>query len=303
MGEGHADFFEGVHMLSYVFYFLLIFSLVCWVEWPGLWLPNSLIIRKDPATELEGWLKAYNWGHRQELQTVGALPQYKFYGVLIENLLDLARRMGGHYQESFLFLREGLQRDKQFEKKLRETLTGIFFQMGAMMFLTWLFIIGALMLVDVKVKPMSLVLIFSWQCLGLLILPMILRYLRARYFGDIGKLWKIFFILRSLQKVPLSRSEILTAAGVQDLKLIKQKSLEDLVVKLKELCQKVLKLGSSYEEDLKYLMEELRFQEKWHFELFEKRLTVIKLALLSLFFLPSYLAFIFLLLSDLMALM
>jgi hypothetical protein len=64
-----------------------------------------------------------------------------------------------------------------------------------------------------------------------------------------------------------------------------------------------LKLGSSYEEDLKYLMEELRFQEKWHFELFEKRLTVIKLALLSLFFLPSYLAFIFLLLSDLMALM
>jgi hypothetical protein len=50
-------------------------------------------------------------------------------------------------------------------------------------------------------------------------------------------------------------------------------------------------------------MDELRFQEKWHFELFEKRLMVIKLGLMSIFFLPSYLAFIFLLLGDLMQLM
>ncbi len=290
-------------MLSYAFYFVLIFALIYWIERPTLLFPNSLIIRKDPATELEGWLKAYHWGHRQELQMGGGLPQYKFYGAVIENLLELARRMGGHYQESFLLLREGLQSDKQFEKKLRETVIGISLQMGAMMFLTWLFIAGALMLVDVKVRPLSLLLIFTWQCLGLLILPVMLRHLRVRYFGDIGKLWKILFTLRSLQKVPLSRSEILTLAGVQDLNYIKQKSLEELVHKLKEMCQKVLKLGCSYDEDLKYLMEELRFQEKWHFELFEKRLTVIKLALLSLFFLPSYLAFIFLLLSDLMALM
>ena len=40
-----------------------------------------------------------------------------------------------------------------------------------------------------------------------------------------------------------------------------------------------------------------------YFELFEKRLMVVKLGLLSLFFLPAYLAFIFLLLGDLMALM
>ena len=73
--------------------------------------------------------------------------------------------------------------------------------------------------------------------------------------------------------------------------------------KLKETCQKALKIGSSYDDEVKYLMEELRFQEKWHFELFEKRLTVIKLSLLSVFFLPSYLAFIFLLLGDLMATM
>ena len=62
-------------------------------------------------------------------------------------------------------------------------------------------------------------------------------------------------------------------------------------------------MGGSYEEEVLTLMSELRFQEKWHFELFEKRLMVIKLGLMSIFFLPSYLAFIFLLLGDLLTLM
>jgi hypothetical protein len=75
------------------------------------------------------------------------------------------------------------------------------------------------------------------------------------------------------------------------------------VDKLIETCQRALQVGGSYTDDVMALMEELRFQEKWHFELFEKRVTVIKLGLLAIFFLPSYLAFIFLLLGDLMTLM
>src|SRR5690606_32412525 len=105
-----------------------------------------------------------------------------------------------------------------------------------------------------------------------------------------------------LVKVPLSRTEILTIAGVMEIKSIKQKTLSHIVEKLKETCQKALQQGGSYEEEVLSLMNELRFQEKWHFELFEKRLMVIKLGLMSLFFLPSYLAFIFLLLGDLLSL-
>jgi hypothetical protein len=111
----------------------------------------------------------------------------------------------------------------------------------------------------------------------------------------------MLYILNSLAKVPLSRTEVLSVAGVGELKSITQVSLSHLVDKLKEICQRALQLGGSYEDDVESLMNELRFQEKWHFELFEKRLVVIKLVLLSVFFLPSYLAFIFLLLGDLLA--
>lgn len=95
----------------------------------------------------------------------------------------------------------------------------------------------------------------------------------------------------------------MAVAGVTKLKNISQKSLEPIVEKLKETCQRALQQGGSYEEEIVSQMGELRFQEKWHFELFEKRLMVIKLGLLAIFFLPSYLAFIFLLLGDLMTLM
>jgi hypothetical protein len=290
-------------LVNYLLYFCLIAFLVYWVEVSTVLIPNSLIIRKDPGEDLETWLKKFNWSNRQELSDPGKLPKYKFYSDVVEVLLELARKMGGNYQEGLLFLRDGLQLDRQFEKKIKEVTLGMWLQMGLMMLLTWTFIFGALSLVDIKVSTLHLIFIFLWQAIGLSFLPFTLRYFRKKYFGDIGKIWKMLFVLRSLVKVPLSRTEVLTMAGVQELMEIKQKSLQTIVLKLKESCQKTLKLGTSYEEEVKYLMEELRFQEKWHFELFEKRLTVIKLALLSVFFLPSYLAFIFLLLGDLMALM
>ncbi len=289
--------------MNYVVYIGFIIILIYWIELPQSVLSNSLIIRKNPAEELDNWLKKFNFGNRQELSDPGKLPDYKFYTEVVEVLLQLARKMGGSYQEAILFLREGLQVDRQFEKKIREATLGMWLQMALMMVLTWTFIFAALSLVEVKVSSIKLMMIFSWQAAGLSALPFLMKYFRQKYFGDIGKIWKMLFVLRSLVKVPLSRTEVLTIAGVQELNSIKQKSLLTLVTKLKESCQKTLKVGTSYEEDVKYLMEELRFQEKWHFELFEKRLTVIKLALLSLFFLPSYLAFIFLLLGDLMALM
>ena len=289
--------------MSYILYLIVIVALIIWLETPQFVPANLLIMRKHPADELEAWLKKFNWGSRQEITEVTRLPIYKFYTEIVEVILNLARKMGGNYQESLLFLREGLQVDRQFEKKIKEATLGIWLQMGLMMGLTWIFIFGALSLVDVKVSSLYLFCIFLWQAVGLSLLPFVLTWLRKKYFGDIGCLWKMLFVLNSLGKVPLSRTEIFTLAGVGELKNITQKSLAGLVLKLKETCQKALKIGGSYEEEVKYLMEELRFQEKWHFELFEKRLVVIKLTLLSIFFLPSYLAFIFLLLGDLMALM
>jgi hypothetical protein len=290
-------------MLSVTFYIVLIIGLVAWVEMKDVATANSLIIKKNAGEELENWLKKFNWGNRQELQATGRLPSYKFYSEVVEILLSLARKMGGSYQDSIIFLREGLQADRQFEKKLKEMIMGTWIQMIMMVLLTWGFILGALNLVEVKVATSKLFLIAGWQGLGMSFLPFMIAFYRKRFFADIGKLWKMFYVLRSLTKVPLSRTEILTLAGVGEIKTIKQKSLTHIVDKLKETCQKALQMGGSYEEDILGLMAELRFQEKWHFELFEKRLMVIKLALMSIFFLPSYLAFIFLLLGDLLTLM
>lgn len=289
--------------MSWIFYIALIIFLIYWIESPALVGTNLLIMRPNQGELLENWLKKFHWGNRAEIQEKSSLPKYKFYSDVIEVLLSLARRMGGNYQDALLFLREGLQSDRQFEKKLREIILGTWMQMLLMMTLTWAFIIGSLQIVDVRVSLIKLFFILTWQCLGLISLPLLIKYFRQKYFCDIGILWKILFILKSLSKVPLARSEVLSMAGVADLKQIKQKSLGHIVEKLKSTCQKALQVGGAYEEEIHYLMNELRFQEKWHFELFEKKLAVVKLGLLAFFFLPSYLAFIFLLLGELLTLM
>lgn len=288
-------------MFTVMFYLVLIALLAWWVE-ASVALPiNPLIKRKDPAAELEEWLKKFHWGNRQNLQATGNLPVYKFYSEVVEVILNLARKMGGSYQDSLIFLREGLVSDRQFEKRLREAYVGTWLQMGLMVALTWTFILGSLFITELSIPFAKLFFIAAWQALGLLGLPAILSFYRKRFFGDIGRLWKMFYVLNSLGKVPLARSETLTLAGIRDLSEIKQKSLSHIVEKLRSTCERILKVGGSYEAEIKSLMEELRFQEKWHFELFEKRLTVIKLAILSIFLLPSYLMFIFILLGDLMA--
>lgn len=281
----------------------MILALVHWVEGRFYIHPNSLIKRTNPAEDLERWLESFKWSGHRGLEGHVQMPHYKYYGEVINILLGLARKLGGSYHESFLYLREGLQLDQQFEKKVKEVTWGLYLQMGMMMVLTWIFIFLSLRIVNISMSSIHLLAIFCWELLGLFSLPVILRSLRKRYFGDIGKLWQVLFILRALQKIPLSRSEVFRFAGVKSLSEITQKKLSPLVSKLKETAERALKLGASYEEDINYLMGELRFQEKWHFELFEKRLVVIKLVLLSVFFLPSYLAFIFLLLGDLMDLM
>jgi hypothetical protein len=290
-------------MLSLIIYLFLVFCLVYWIEGPLPRFANLSILKGHSADELEAWLKKFHWDHRQTPPTSATLPSYKFYSEVVEILLSLARKVGGSYQESLLFLREGLQADRQFEKRLGEMIVGCWLQIGVMIALTWGFIFGALSLVEVHVAPIKLFCIGGWQLLGLIILPLALHFLRQRYFSDIGRLWKMLYTLKSLTKVPLSRTEILHLAGVRELEQIKQTSLLSIIEKLKECCRQTLQQGLSYEQEVNSLMAELRFQEKWHFELFEKRLLALKLVLLGIFFLPSYLGFIFLLLNDLLALM
>lgn len=302
-GRECGEFSNWKAPMNYLVYSFFTLGLAYWIGAPDWKYSNTLIFRKNPGEELEDWLKKFNWGSRQDPTVCTALPKYKFYSEVVEVLLNLARKMGGNYQESLMYLRDGLQADRQFEKKIKEATLGTWLQMGMMMVLTWIFILSALSLVEVKVSFTSLFFIFMWQTIGLASLPFVLRWLRKKYFGDLGKIWKILFILKALVRVPLSRTELFALAGVRELNLIKQRSLEAIVQRLKDTCQRALKVGGCYEEEVQYLMGELRFQEKWHFELFEKRLVMLKLTLLSVFFLPSYLAFIFLLLGDLMDLM
>jgi len=277
--------------MNLLLYTGILLALLWWIE------PFSFpfVHRKNPGDALELWLGQRGLERKEE----GQLPPYKFYSELIVTILETMRKFGGSTKEALLFVREGLQQDLQFEKRIKELRLGTLLQMFLMALITWLFIYFSLKVTEVTVMKMGLLGIFLWQLLGLLLLPLLMGYFRKRYFHHIGRIWKTLFILKSLERTPLPRSEVFRLSGIQDIESISSKKLGPVVLKIKRLCHDCLKLGKSYETDLKNLMEELRFIENWHFSLFEKRLGGIKLLLLGLFFLPSYLGFIILLIGSL----
>jgi len=257
----------------------------------------------EAGAELDRWIKNFEWGSKSFNGEQIRLINYKFYSQLIEQILNFSRKYGGQYQEGFLFLREGLRLDQQFEKKMKEIKLSSYFQILLIFTITWSFVLTVSYSANLRLSWNNYLGILCWQSLGLVQFPFWIKFLRKRYFHDIGLFWKILYSLRSLSNVPLARSEIFRLSELFRIEEIKQNSLIHLVQKLKRICEDTLKKGHPYDQEVKGIMEELRFIEKWHCELFEKKMGALKLLILSVFFLPSYLVFIFFILQHLMRLM
>ncbi len=284
------------------FYFIFLFFFIPWIEK----LQFHLIVfskKTHPSLELENWLRGFEWGKYLNQEESFKLPNYKFYTSLIEIILNFSRTYGGRYKDIFLILREALRFDSQFEKRLKDIILGTYFQIIVISILTWGFIFLVWYLTRIRLSFGQHLFLIVWQFIGVSLIPYFSSSLRKKYFSDIGQLWHVLFSLYSLQFLPIPRTEVFKLSGVQNLKKIKQKSVGHIVEKIHVICEEATKKGQNYEEDLKLAMDELRFTEKWHCELFEKRMVILKLVILSLFFLPSYLMFIFFILGHLMRLM
>ena len=282
-------------MLSVSIYIFWLVGLFYWLKKsPSTQKPSAK--KLSPGEELFDWLKKFNWDRRD--QPKGQLPQYKFFSPLINLLLEMSRRFGGQYKEALLSVKESLNQDLQFEKKLKEFIWGSYFQKVAIFSMSWGFIFFAQHLTAVSLSAQVYLGILGWQLIGLVLLPIMLKVLKKHYFSGLGQLWLSVYVLKALASVSLSRSEIFKIAKIYELGDIKHKNLENIVMKLQGSCELSLKQGGSYLKDVEELIGECRFIEKWHIELFEKRLNALKLLILSLFFLPSYLAFIYFLMNS-----
>jgi hypothetical protein len=259
-------------------------------------MPMSFKKSRGPGEELLEWVKKFNWARRDIDQH--QIPEYKFFTDLINLLLEMSRRYGGQYKEALISVRESLGADIQFEKKLKEFIWASYFQKSCIFILSWGFIMLATSMTDIQLDFSVYIGIFSWQVMGLLLFPFICRKLKNYYFNGIGKVWLSLYVLRSLSSAGLARSEIFKLAKINELQSVKHKNLESLVGKLQDTCELSLKQGGSYLKEVEELSQECRFIEKWHLELFEKRLGAFKLAILGGFFLPSYLGFMYFLLSS-----
>lgn len=280
--------------MSILFYLILILLLAIWALRPE----NSVISLTESGKGLEDWLKKFHWSG-PALQTKIELPRYKFFSDLVEMLLSQARQWGAQYQQVFITLREILHQDLQFEKQLKEFVQGCWFQMGLIVAMSWLFIILGTTWVEIKFPLKYKIIIGSWQLLGMMSFFFGIRLLKTRYLSALGAFWKSLICLRSLAETALPRSEVVRLSQIKSLDQYSHHEWNDFKQKVQHLGQWMLSSGQSPVKEIGYLMEELRFLEKHQMAQFQKMSHALKFAILAIFFIPAYFAFLFIIFSNL----
>ncbi|MFY7992864.1 MAG: hypothetical protein ACOVP4_06210 [Bacteriovoracaceae bacterium] len=280
--------------MSIVFYLILILLLAIWALRPE----KPVISLTESGNGLEDWLKKFHWSG-PALQTKIELPRYKFFSDLVEMLLSQARQWGAQYQQVFITLREILHQDLQFEKQLKEFVQGCWFQMGLIVVMSWLFIILGTMWVEIKFPLKYKIMIGFWQALGMMSFFFGIRQLKTRYLSALGAFWKSLICLRSLAETALPRSEVVRLSQIKSLDQYSNHEWNDFKHKVQHLGQWMLSSGQSPVKEIGYLMEELRFLEKHQMAQFQKMSHALKFAILVIFFIPAYFAFLFIIFSNL----
>jgi hypothetical protein len=273
--------------MNMIFYFVFILLLAIWALRPE----KSVVSLAQSGQGLEEWLKKFHWSG-PALHSKIELPRYKFFSELVEMLLSLARQWGAQYQQVFMVLREILHQDLQFEKQLKEFLTGCWFQMVFIVLMSWLFIVLGTTWVEI---PFPL----KYRGLGMILFYFGIRQLKKKYLSALGAYWRSLICLRSLAETALSRSEVVRLSQLKTLDGYVGLEWQDFKIKVQHLGQWMLSSGQSPVKEIGYLMDELRFLEKHQIQKFQKMSHVLKFGILIVFFIPAYFAFLFIIFSNL----
>lgn len=280
--------------MNMVFYFVFILLLAIWSLRPE----KSVTSLSLSGQALEEWLKKFHWSG-PALQTKIELPRYKFFSELVEMLLSLARQWGAQYQQVFMTLREILHQDLQFEKELKEFLQGCWFQMIFIVLMSWLFIILGTSWVKIPFPLHYMVCIGIWQSLGMIFFFVGIKMLKKKFLAALGAYWRSLICLRSLAETALPRSEVVRMSQLKNLDSYPEAQWQDFKLKVQHLGQWMMSSGQSPVKEIGYLMDELRFLEKHQIQKFQKMSHVLKFAILVVFFIPAYFAFLFIIFSNL----
>jgi|GEM_PF-4766558 len=229
-----------------------------------------------------------------------ALPEYKNYTALLNNLLSSQRRFGVPLRDALGQLRDFLRHEGRFSRKWEEQRSGGQFQLLLMSLISWLFIKTSLSVLEIEMSWLGLSSIAAIHLSGFFVYRYGLVKISTLFFGKLFIFQEVVFRFRIYRRSGLPTKVILQEVAPGDLET-NGGSLHSLTDQLFELIRQWRESGVSIEEELKGLEDEVSLRLELNRDKALKWEKGLRLLALLLFFVIPYLGYLFFLLNSLSA--
>lgn len=219
------------------------------------------------------------------------LPPYKYFTSLVENLLRLCAQYGGPLFGPLSEIRRALAQDLQFEEKYgRESRAGLG-QMLLLLLMVWFFIFCASQLTDLHFPWHMYLIIALLHTLGMLTFIHLQKKIKLRLFHGLGSYFSAFYSCKALLASGAPLNLAIKEARLESLFEDQNPQYLALRVGLKNALERLQSKGSPIQDELELLIAELLFLQEQAYQQFGRKFLALRLTVMSLFFLGSYLYF------------
>lgn len=254
------------------------------------WLPHFK--RPDSAEALNRWLQ--NWQLLAQsgggLNQLGEIPRFKFFSHLAECGLRHARTFGSFPRELLWEWRDGLSKERSFDKRWRNIIYSAYAQFLLFMIITWAFVIMARSGLTLQISLLIYVVMALLQFAGLMLFAPALSVCSKRELKGFSELLESLYVLRSLSGAGLATAQVLQEAKLE--RLVATPALKPLVSRVEQLAVLYQKQGGQLGREAQILLQETWFLREEKLTKLYKTGEGLKLAFLLVFFAGSYFCFL-----------
>lgn len=231
---------------------------------------------------------------QSQKSNIFAYPRYKYFTKLMERILKITKIYGVSWHLAGETFRNILASDLKWERKIQQEFKSGLFQVFCLVFFIWIFIImSQKSLPEYNDMTKFKTFILVYQLMGLFIYVKMANHLRFNIFKSFEGLAFSVQTLRSLLVVGINFKKLIELSKFAELNQKFKNPLAHIFERL-ELSVKFWKeQGISPKEELDRLLLELSFAQEIILGQLAQKLMVLKFFVMSIFFLGSYLLYLF----------